>query len=550
MEFLKGEKDTAQEIYGEEKKMVKPAKDWKKDIKIEYYLKAAYPLLFIRTEEDDRAVGEVRRAIANTPVLTGEVTFGEWKSTTGLLIDRDDQEPEEVAKDIAAALKYVQNFGEDKPPIVCFHNIRGWLSNPTVIQQLKDTALVAKEIGATVILIGAQFDIPPELNSLVTVYDLPLPTMDQFTESFKGLAKEHKEIIVEKLSKAQLAELALSAVGMTYLQGENAGALSIAMERKLLPEIVQLEKEQAIKRSDVLEFIHASETMEELGGFTVLKKWISKRSDTFTPEARKYGVKPIKGLLFTGVAGTGKSLAVKCIANFLRIPLLKLDIGRIFTSLVGSSEARVRAALKTAEAVAPAVLWIEEIEKSMAGSQSSGNTDSGTTARVMSTILTWMQENVAPVIILATANNVEALPPELLRKGRFSEIWGVTEPGSEEREQIWKIHIKKVRPNRLTEFDYDILVKESKGYTGAEIEGIVEEAMFDAWDDKRREMTTDDLVKAMNCIIPQSITSKEKIDMIKKWMKTKVRFVSDQSNTEPTRDTDKKWRKVRADMIE
>ncbi len=831
MEFLKKEEDTAQEIYGEDKKVVKPIKDWKKDIKIEYYLKAAYPLLFIRTEEDDRAIRDVRRAIANTPALVGEVAFGEWKSTTGLFIDREGQDPEEVAKDIVASLKYIQNYGDEKPPIVCFHNIRSFLANHLVIQQLKDTAFVAKEIGATVILIGAQIDIPPELNSLITVYDLPLPTVDQFKESFKGLAKEHKDRITGKLTASQTEELALSAVGMTYLQGENAGALSIAMERKLLPEIVQLEKEQAIKRSEVIEFIHSSETIDELGGFHDLKEWMTKRSDSFSAEARKYGLKFPRGILLTGIPGcltgdtmiqvlrkgragggmlvrldvlyhrlngnfekikkmgliskrckewdlsvptrikcfkndqgyigwhpifdvvysgmkivyrlttdhgntikatedhkfltseytytslkdlslgdeiithkegvlienfktgrnqnislrqisgvgnhpfarvrtvkgleytthplhrlvveahmnsvslerflyilhrdvtalkflsehsevhhadgnrrnntlgnlevltkeehsrlhitennpnryiysprtqkismierlgpkptydiqmedpyhnfvandfvvhnSGKSLCVKCSADYFRLPLLKLDIGRIFTSLVGSSEARVRAALKTAEAVSPCILWIEEIEKSMAGSQSSGNTDSGTTARVMSTILVWMQENVKPVFIMATANNVEALPPELLRKGRFSEIWGVIEPNSEERKQIWEIHIRKVRPNKVKNFDYDILVKESEGYTGAEIEGIVEEAMFDAWDDKRREMTTEDLVAAIERIVPQSVTSKEKIDMIRTWMKSKVRFVSKSEQTEPSTETDKKWRKIR-----
>ena len=230
MEFLKKEADTAQEIYGEEKKTIKVTKDWKKDIKIEYYLKAAYPLLFIRTEEDDRAVGDVRRAILSTPALANDVIFGEWKSTTGLLIDREGQKsPEEIVKDLPAALKYIQDYEGEKPPIVCFHNIRSFLTQPLIIQQLKDTAYIAKEIGATVILIGAQIDIPPELNSLITVYDLPLPTVDQFKDSFKGLAKEHKDTITGKLSKAQAEELALSAVGMTYLQGENAGGLSIAM---------------------------------------------------------------------------------------------------------------------------------------------------------------------------------------------------------------------------------------------------------------------------------------------------------------------------------
>ena len=209
------------------------------------------------------------------------------------------------------------------------------------------------------------------------------------------------------------------------------------------------------------------------------------------------------------------------------MPLLKFDVGKVFQSLVGQSEATIRAMAKTAEAVAPVVLWIEEIEKSAAGSQSSGNSDSGTTARVMATLLTWMQETTKPIFFFATCNNVDAMPPELYRKGRFTEIWGVSEPDSAERAEIWSIKLKAVRPQGYgSAYDYKALVDASFMYTGAEIEVAVENAMFDAFDDGR-EFETSDLVNAINEMKGQYITSKTQIDRTRDWMKKKVRMVSE-----------------------
>ncbi len=513
------------------------------------YMKAGYSLIHIRTEEDNRAIDMVKAVLTEESSYRNKVIYGEWRSTTGLLLapERSIEIPASatsVAEGLADAIMYVGKA--KKPHVVAYHNVRQFMTNFQILQSMKDAVYQAKTVGSHMILIGPGMDFPPEIQSMVTIYDLDLPNAAKFKDNFRCFVNAYQSMLTDQPSDRQLDIASKSAVGMTEMQGENAISLSIVMKKSVSPSVIQAEKEQSIKRSDVLEFVHARETINELGGFAQLKDWVRKRKDTFTPEATEFGLKFPKGILLVGIPGSGKSLAARCVAHYLELPLLKFDMGKVFKSLVGSSEQTIRAALKTAEAVAPVVLWIEEIEKSMAGSQSSGQSDSGTTARVMSTILTWMQENRKPIFLIATANNVEALPPELLRKGRFSEIWGVQEPNDLERHEIWGIHIGRVRADRKDKFDYSEIVKASEGYTGAEIEAIVEEAMFDAWDDGKREMTTDDILKAIKKFVPQTITCKEKIDVIKSWMSQRVRFVSASTpasiESTPTTDT---WRKLR-----
>lgn len=521
------------------------------EITVEGYLKAGYPFIHIRTDEDHRAVEMVKAAITAIDTMHGSVTYGEWKCTTGMrnapvgTTDFDNRNSSSNPETTPVqALKTIADSKDSH--VAIFHNMRPFVQIPQVIQQIKDTVFRARITGSHIIFVGTDLEIPPELRSLLTVYDLKLPNKDQFADEFRRLAGHYVSSLEEAPDDRGIDMAAASAVGMTQLQGENAISLSIAMKKKLSPIIIQLEKEQAIKRSDVLEFAHDLEPMANLGGFNELKVWIHKRRDSYTPEAREYGLRFPKGILLVGIPGTGKSLATKCIAHYFNLPLLKFDVGRIFRSLVGSSESATRSALRTAEAMAPVVLWVEEIDKSMSGAQSSGSTDSGTTARVMSTILTWMQENRKPVFLAATANNAGALPPELLRKGRFSEIWGCTEPDSSEREEIWNIHIRKVRPDKIKDFEYDQLVDASPEFTGAEIEGVVEEAMFEAWNDDRREMNTDDLIAGCQAIVPQAVMCKEQVSMIREWMKTKARNVSKPSlivSPEETK-TEQAFRKI------
>jgi len=547
MKFLK-EEEGAPEVDEEGSDILSLVEEDEEEVTLELYMKAGHPLIHIRTEEDFRAISLVKSTLTGLANTVKDFRYGEWKASTGLLMAPDntmDLDEAAVTQDLYSSMKTFDSV--DVPTIICFHNVKAFMANPQIIQQIKDSAYGARATWSKIILIGVAFDIPPELNGMVTIYDLKLPDYRYFRRHFEGLSAKYADRLTEKVTERSLSTIATSAVGMTLLQGEDAISLTIVKDRALNFETMAREKEQAIKQSDTVEFIRSADSMDDVGGFYEMKEWAAKRKNSFTKEAKEYGLKFPKGVLLCGIPGTGKSLCARGLATYFGIPLLKFDIGKVFKSLVGSSESSVRQVLKMAEAVAPVVLWIEEIDKSMSGSQSSGSSDSGTTARVMSTILTWMADNKRPILIAATANNVESLPPELLRKGRFSEVWGVVEPNSIERKEIWRIHISKVRPKTVDAFDYEELSAASKGYTGAEIEASLEEAMFDAWDDGGREVTTDDMVSAVGRSVPQAVSCKERIDGTRAWMKSRTRSVSGKSFDESSPSTDNAWRQIRGE---
>jgi len=504
------------------------------NIELSDYLKAGYSFIQIRTTEDDRALDLIQSSVKSNKKLS-EMALYEWKSTSGLR--KSDKEGEGVYSAGVTILDALQVVIDESPIIMVAYNVRSFLQAPQVIQKLKDASDEARLNGSVLILVGPQFDMPPEISNIVTLYDLDLPTQEEFREDFKGLAHEYRSLI--SYDDTDITKAAASAIGLTKLQGENALALSIIKTKSINQEIIQREKEQCIKKSDVLQFLKVNEDMSTLGGFQVFKEWIAKRKNAFSQEAREFGIKNFKGILIVGVSGTGKSHVSKVIASYLGTPLIKFDLGKVFRGIQGSSEQAVRDALKVVEAVSPCCLLLDEVEKSISGSESSGKTDSGTTARVIGTLLTWMNDCEKPVFICATANHPERLPAELMRKGRFAEIWGVQEPNLEEREEIWYIHTNKVR--RGHEFDWKRLAELSHGYTGAEIESIVNDSLFEAFDDNKRELSIDDLIKGINDVIPQSITMKDKIDEMRMWMQDKVRMVSIKDITTKKDTIDKIW---------
>ena len=526
---------------------------------LDTYLKASYPLIWIRTEEDQRAVKLIKESIQKVNSLNSKVVYAEFRSTTGMVVTNSGElEFTKASKSVVegtnpvGALKYitenVKDEDKDPPIVLVLHNINHALRIPQFTQSLKDTAIYSRLYGCHIFLVGAALDIPAELRSLVTVYDLDLPNQTLFRSNFTAIVNEYSSLLEEEATPDKINVLAASAVGMTEMQGENALALTIVSEKKLDPKVIQYEKEQAIKRSEVLEFVHTKETIDQLGGWQHYKDWLSLRRHAMTPEAIEYGLKFPKGVIVVGIPGCGKSLAARATSSYLGIPLLKFDMGKLFRSLVGQSEQTTRAMAKTAEAVAPIVLWIEEIEKSAAGGQSSGSSDSGTTARVIATLLTWMQETTKPIFFFATCNNIDTLPAEVYRKGRFSELFGVQEPDEEERSEIWRIKIGGKRPDRIDDFNYDQLIEVSESYTGAEIEIAVEDAMYTAFSDDKREFTTDDLVSAVQRMIPQSVTSAKRCDAIRDWMRSRVRMVSgkDVSSVEE-KQRNQTWRKIRGE---
>jgi SpoVK/Ycf46/Vps4 family AAA+-type ATPase len=284
------------------------------------------------------------------------------------------------------------------------------------------------------------------------------------------------------------------------------------------------EKQQIIRKSGLLEYYATNETFTHVGGMTVLKDWLDKRAVAFTVEARAFGLSAPKGILMLGVQGCGKSLCAKAVSNLWQLPLLRFDMGRMFGSLVGSSEENVRRAIAVAESVAPAILWVDEIDKAFAGSQGSGATDGGTTARVFGTFLTWLSEKSAPVFVVATANDISQLPPELLRKGRLDEIFFVDLPSRDERLEVFRIHLTK-RGRNAAQFDLAALADASTNFSGAEIEEAINSALYDAFYAKT-ELTTQHILTALAQTVPLAKTMDEQINRLRSWAEGRARNAS------------------------
>jgi SpoVK/Ycf46/Vps4 family AAA+-type ATPase len=288
--------------------------------------------------------------------------------------------------------------------------------------------------------------------------------------------------------------------------------------------VVAREKAQAVKKSGLLEILESRESLESIGGLDVLKDWLLKRRHAFTQRAVDYGLPPAKGVLIIGLPGTGKSLSAKVAARVFGVPLLKLDAGRLYGGLVGQSEANLRSVIQTAEAIAPCCLWLDELEKGLAGSKSSGSTDGGTSARVLGSLLSWMQEKTAPVFVVATANDVTQLPPELLRAGRWDQLFFVDLPNLEERKEIWTIQVAKRRRDPK-DFDVVQLARASEGLTGSEIEAVFVGAMFDAFD-RGVEPTDFDIARTLTDFVPLSRTMAEQISALRSWAVGRARFAT------------------------
>ena len=365
--------------------------------------------------------------------------------------------------------------------------------------------------------------LPKELEKDVHIFELPYPNYEDLKQIYKRVCLKNN-IGNENNPDHELIEAAL---GLTIMEAEKAFSLAYIENNQLtgaeVPLIIR-EKENVIKKSGYLEYYHPKETMEDVGGLQNLKDWLKKRGRGFDKNAKDFGLTYPKGILLLGIPGTGKSLTAKAVGNLWKFPLLRLDMGKIFGGIVGESENNIREALKIAEAIAPSILWIDEIEKGMSGISSSGSTDGGTTARVLGTFLTWMQEKTKPVFVVATANDISQLPPELLRKGRVDEIFFVDLPTEKEREEIIKIHLK--RKNRpFDTFKIKELAQKSKGFSGAELEESIKEALFQAYDEEK-EVTTEHILNAMDKTYSLSKTMHETIKKMRDWAKCRAVMAS------------------------
>jgi ATP-dependent 26S proteasome regulatory subunit len=479
------------------------------------YVKAGFPGLYVQSSEEQRVEAEFES-------IAQSLKFGLhlWSATNGLLdVGKETVRP---LNDPLEALLAIAELPEESIILLRdFHLFLTGDANPVLVGQLKDVLRQAKTQSKTLVIVGCRVVLPPELEREFTVVEFALPGREIL-----------QTVLSEIIKSANLAacagrEAALNAArGLTTAEAENAFALSAATLGQICPELIAREKANAIRKSGLLEVIEPAETMDSVGGLDLLKEWILKRRNSFSERAREFGLPLPKGVLIIGVPGTGKSLTAKVTAKALGVPLLKLDVGRIYGGLVGQSESNLRAAIQTAEAIAPCVLWIDEIEKGLSGSKSSGSTDGGTSARVFGTLLSWMQEKTVPVFMVATANDVSQLPPEFLRKGRWDELFVVDLPNAEERRAIWDIQIAKYRRDPK-DFDLVQLAKATEGLTGSEIEAVFTEALHDAFD-ADGEPTDLSIASVLTTFVPLSEMMKEQLSSLRAWAKGRARPATSQ----------------------
>jgi SpoVK/Ycf46/Vps4 family AAA+-type ATPase len=487
------------------------------------YVRARFPILYLVSWEEERVLQELESAaIALRKMLLV------WTETGGLrnvalpkdAPDRRLREPESVLDHIG--------FSE-REAIFVLLDFHAHVEAPRVRRKLRDLAHELETSGKTIAIVAPRLVLPPELTKELTVVDVPLPTRAELEGHLDAIVARlgtDSRVTVD-LPKREKEELVRSAQGMTLKELEQTLALAVVDRGRIDKEtspVVLKEKEQVLRKSTVLESVRWEAGMEDLGGLDLLKEFLESRREAFTERARAFGLPPPKGICLIGVQGCGKSLAAKVVSRFYRLPLLRMDMGRVFAGLVGRSEENIRNALKLAESVAPCVLWIDELEKAFAGTGSSNISDAGTTARVISHITTWLQERSSEVYVVATANEISQLPPELVRKGRFDEVFFVDLPAPREREEIFRIHLRK-RGRKPDEFDLVTLAELARGFSGAEIEEAVISGLYEAFA-ARRPLETRDMAKSIERTVPLSETMHERVAALRSWAEGRARRAS------------------------
>ena len=479
------------------------------------YLRAGYPGLAVISSEEARAEAEIAAACSSL-----KRRLAAWSSTEGL-VDLQENRVTPCPDPLEALQLLDRLFADDNPRhVVLMRDLQLHLdqSDPMLVRRLKDILRLAKANGHALILLGCRLKLPPELDHEITRVDFSLPDPVQLGTVLDGILKSAKL----KAPHDAIREAALqSALGLTTTEAENAFALSVVETNGIDHRIIAREKARTLKRNGLIEVVSTPVGLDDIGGLDHLKEWLKRRAGAFSASAKAYGLPAPKGLLIVGIPGTSKSLTAKATAGAFGLPLLRLDMGCVFGGIVGQSEANLRSVIQTAEAISPAILWIDEIEKGFSGSQSSGSTDGGTSSRVFGSFLSWMQEKTKPVFVVATANDVSKLPPEFLRKGRFDELFFVDLPDSYERTQIWDIVIKR-HGRRPENFDTVVLARASGQFTGAEIEAAFIDALHEAYADGR-EPGPKDFFESITRTVPLAQLMDGQIAALRHWAKGRAR---------------------------
>ncbi|HRP61877.1 MAG TPA: AAA family ATPase [Phycisphaerales bacterium] len=472
----------------------------------------------IVTPEEDHALELVTFALART----GDPLWI-WSASRGVYAGVfEKSRPVADTEHAAAALYYFMHKLDGKAVCVML-DLNEHLKDAKTLRMLRDTIRQFRNTDSTLILIDHTDTLPSVIATDAVSLELSLPDgkeLEQIVRRTLNSANRKSRIDV-RINRRDLQTVVRNLRGLTRKQAEQLILDAVAEDRTFDADDINhilANKRQRLQRSGILEYVEAPVDLSCIGGLTNLKQWLERRKNAMSHDAAEFGLIPPRGVLLLGVQGAGKSLSAKAIATAWQRPLLRLDPGGLYDKFIGESERRLREALKQAEMMSPIILWIDEIEKGFASAATHSN-DGGLSQRMFGSLLTWMQEHEAPVFLVATANNIDALPPELLRKGRFDEIFFVDLPGEETRKQIMSIHLTK-RKRDPAKFDLDELARESEGYSGAEIEQAIIAALHAAFATKK-QLTTAKIVKALRDSPPLSVTMAERINALRNWARSR-----------------------------
>ncbi len=493
---------------------------------IEYLIRARYPLLYITSTEEERVEKNLRVICERR-----NRRFVTWSCTEGF--KGGDGDTFNDIRDPQRAMEHIFRYENDA--VFVLRDFHPYLSDPQVTRRLRDLSREFKisKFKKHVVLLSPTFKLPAELEKEISIIDYDLPNRAVINELVMQVLKSVPDDLCTQVrtDPAYREKVVEAALGLTAVEASNVFSKSLIVKHDFDIETIVDEKKNLIRKNGLLEFYQSDLKLRDIGGLEILKSWLKTRNLAFSSKAREFGLPLPKGILLLGLPGCGKSLTAKSVGALWKMPLLRLDVGKVFSSLVGSSEENMRKAIATAEAVAPCILWMDELEKGFSGTKSSGSTDGGTGARVFGSFITWLQEKTSPVFVIATANDVSQLPPELLRKGRFDEIFFVDLPSPSERKTIIEIHLIK-KNRKVADFDISRIVAATQGFSGSEIEQAIVSALFDAYE-ARKDIDTDSVVRSCNEIIPLSYQMKERIDYMRDWAKSRARRASlDEENAD------------------
>nr|YP_010835255.1 hypothetical protein ycf46 [Cryptomonas gyropyrenoidosa]WFQ82930.1 hypothetical protein ycf46 [Cryptomonas gyropyrenoidosa] len=481
-------------------------------------LKARYPVIYVFSTEEERVEYYIKAASRNLNVSR---TMYIWDFIDGYKNNPNDNGF--GSKNPLQALELIEKLLPENPALFVLKDFHLFLNDVSVLRKLKNVIKSIRNQNKTIVIIASEVAIPDSIKDMVSLVEFTLPEPKEIKAELLRVQKSLGSFLPEN----SIDILIRSCQGLSLERIRKVFSKIITMYKEINVEsldVIFKEKKQIISQTKILEFCKSTENMSDIGGLENLKSWLKKRAGALSQRAETYGLPSPRGLFLVGVQGTGKSLTAKAIANEWKLPLLKLDTGKLFGSVLGESESKMRQTIQLAEAMSPCILWIDEIDKAFGGSLSKG--DSGTTSRILATFITWLSEKKSSVFVVATANDIHYLPSEIIRKGRFDEVFFIGLPTLEERKLIFKVHLSRLRPKSWGLYNTTLLSEITKNFSGAEIEESIVEAMHTAFNENR-EFNELDIANSIKEFVPLAYTSQEKISSLQDWaLAGRVRLAS------------------------